>query len=256
MTPRRNALAIACLLAAGATHAADGNTPTAHRASLAWQVDAPNRGLDDWQAFRAEIASTPGPWQRAWRAAAVAERRFGSDDQGIELGFDAPLNARWLLQSDVGIAPGADFLPRQSVDVRLVRRFEDAVLVSGGLRSARYRDDRAERALLSLERYAGNWRFAGTGTLTRVDGRQAPGLEFAADRYRGDRDSIGVRLSRGKDLVPLPSVERSFSDVRTAALVGRHWLRPRWGLEWAVGYVDQRGLYDRGWLRLGLLRGW
>jgi len=256
VTPGQAALAIACLLAAGLSRAADGSAPTAHRASFAWQVDAPNRGLDDWQAFRAEIASTPGPWQRAWRAAAVAERRFGSDDQGIEFGFDAPLDAHWLLQSDVGIAPDADFLPRRFVDVRLVRRFEGGVLVSGGLRDARYRDDRADRALLSLERYAGNWRFAGSGTLTRVDGRHAPGLELAVDRYRGDRDSIGVRLSRGKELVPLPSGERSFSDVRTAALVGRQWLRPRWGVEWAVGYVDQRGLYDRGWLRLGLLRGW
>jgi YaiO family outer membrane protein len=256
------AFALACLAASGQARA-DGEDPPAqqqagrHRAGVVLRVEQPNHGLDAWRALRVEWASVPGNWQPDWHAAAVTEERFDTRDNGIELGTSLPLDERWMLQGDIGVAPGADFLPRQSAELRLVRRFSASGVLAGiGLRNARYRDQRVDRALASLERYAGNWRYAWTASLTRIDGRHAPGHELALDRYYADRDSIGLRLARGKESIALPDGSRSFGEVQSVALVGRHWLSPRWGLQWGAGTVVQSGLYDRAWLQFGLQRAW
>ena len=257
MKPFSLAVAAIGLLAPAVVSATDGDAvATGHQASVSLRVEQPNRGLDGWHALRLEFASTPGNWQRAWHVAAVTEERFGESDQGLEFGAALPLDEHWLLQSEVGFAPGADFLPRRHADLRLVRRFDGGVLATFGWRGSRYRDQRADRALVSLERYLGDWRLAWTGNLVRVDGRHAPGHELAVDRYYGDRDSIGLRLARGQELIPLAGGARAFAEVRSAALVGRHWLAPQWGLQWGVGHVDQSGLYDRGWVQLGLQHAW
>jgi len=255
MRPLALAAAVTGLLVPAVALAADGDG-TSRQASLSLRVEQPNRGLDAWRTLRLEFGSAPGNWQRAWQVAAVAEERFGESDHGFELGGSLPLDDRWLLQPGVGFAPGADFLPRHFADLRLVRRFDGGTLAAFGWRGARYRDQRADRALVSLEHYAGNWRMAWTGYLVRVDGGHAPGHDLAVDRYYGDRDSIGLRLSRGKELVPLADGARTFAEVRSAAITGRHWLHPRWALQWSAGYVDQAGLYDRGWVQLGLQHGW
>lgn len=250
-------LAAAGVLAPAIALGDDGTGGTGkHRASASIRVEQPNRGLAPWRAFRLELASTPGNWQRAWHAAAVSEERFGDTDRGVELGATLPLDERWLLQSELGFAPGADFLPRQHADVRLARRFDQGVLATIGWRGSRYNDVRADRALLSLERYIGDWRLAWTGNLTRVDGHHAPGHELALDHYYDEGDSVGVRLARGKESIPLPAGDRSFGEVRSAAVLGRHSIGPGWALQWGAGHADQSGLYDRAWVQLGLQHAW
>jgi YaiO family outer membrane protein len=260
MRPLAATVAVIGVLAPAIGLAADGDSngeaAVSHQTTLSVRAEQPDRGLDGWRALRMEFGSLPGNWQRSWQAAAVAEERFGDSDRGIELGGSLPLDDRWMLQAEAGVAPGAEFLPRRFTDLRLMRRFEGGTLATIGWRGARYRERRADRALVSLEQYAGNWRLAWTGSLVRVDGRHAPGHELAVDRYYGDRDHFGVRLSRGRELAPLPDGMRVFARVRSAALVGRHWMRPRWGLQWSMGYVAQAGLYDRSWIQLGLQHAW
>ena len=253
-------LAMACLLAAAASADASENgaeeVTGTRQASVFVRLEQPDHGLDAWHAMRVEIASTPGNWQRSWQAAAVSESRFGDRDQGIELGASLPLDARWLLQVDASMAPAATFLPRHSAEMRLVRRFDHGFLATAGIRGARYRAVRADRAMLSLERYAGAWRISWTGSLVRVAGAHSPGHALAVDRYFGDRDSIGLRLSRDRELVPLADGMRTFARVRSASLQGRHWLSRRWGVQAAAGYTAQSGLYDRAWWQLGLMHAW
>lgn len=237
-------------------NAGQGDGSPTHQAIIAVRWDQPDRDLDAWRALRLEVSSTPGRWRRAWQFAAVSEERFGVSDQGVELGATLPLSSRWLLQADAGLAPDADFLPRHSLEVRAIRQLDHAVLASIGARSARYRDQRADRVTAGLERYVGNWRVGGAVRWVRVAGSTTSGQELALDRYFGDRDSVGLRLARGKELAPLPDGTRRLAGVQSVALVGRRWLSSRWGLQASVGYADQEGLYDHGWLQLGLMHGW
>ncbi len=244
------------LLAPVAACAAGGQASPGHQASYSARWEQPNRDLDHWIGLRVDVASTPGNWRRAWRLSALTEQRFDTRDQGLEAGLSVPLDERWMLEAEAGLAPGAHFLARHSAELRITRRIGRHALGSVGLRTARYRDLRAERAQLSLERYAGAWRVAGTASLVRVGTRHAAGHEIALDRYFGDRDRLGVRVSRGKELVPLPDGVRRFARVRATSIVGRHWLSPRWGVEGALGYSDQSGLYDRAWLQVGVMHAW
>jgi YaiO family outer membrane protein len=236
---------------------ADGSGTTAtHEASATFRIERPDAGLQDWQALRFEWASTHGNWARSWRAAAVAERRFGTTDHGVELGMTHPLDARWLLQSEFGLSPGATFLARHYLDLRLVRRFDHGILATFGIRSSSYRDQHAQRALVTLERYAGDWRLAWTSNVNRIGGHGSPGQELAIDRYFDDRNSLGIRLARGEESIPQPAGGLAFGNTRSVTVLGRYWVRPRWALQYGAGHVAQSGLYDRDWLQLGLQHAW
>ena len=243
MSARFIALPVAAALAAGlsfpvSARADEPGAAPSQQATFELRVEDPNRGLDPW------------------RAAAVVEERFGQQDHGVELGASLPLDRSWLLDADAGLAPGAEFLPRQRASLRLLRRMDGGWLAGVGLREARYRDERVTAANASIERYAGQWRFAWTANLTRIDGEHAPGHELALDRYYNERNSIGLRLARGEESIALGDGGRIAASVRSAGLVGQHWLSPHWGLRWGAGYVDQDGLYDRAWLQLGLQHAW
>jgi YaiO family outer membrane protein len=249
-------LALALASSPWAAHGSPADGDPRRQATLSARWEHPDQGLDDWHAVRFEVASTPGNWQRAWHLAVLSERRFGGSDQGVEGGAVLPLDARWLLQVDAGLAPDAGFLPRAMGEVALVRRFGRGVLATMSARHARYRTEDADRIAASVERYAGDWRLAWTSGLTRVGGAASPGHDIAVDRYYGDRNSIGARLGRGSESVPLPGGVRQLSRTRWATVQGRHWVAPRWGVQWAAGYVQQAGLYDRAWVQLGGLHAW
>ena len=261
MSARFIALPVAAALAAGlsfpvSARADEPGAAPSQQATFELRVEDPNRGLDPWRAARIEWTTRAANWERSWRAAAVVEERFGQQDHGVELGASLPLDRSWLLDADAGLAPGAEFLPRQRASLRLLRRMDGGWLAGVGLREARYRDERVTAANASIERYAGQWRFAWTANLTRIDGEHAPGHELALDRYYNERDSIGLRLARGEESIALGDGGRIAASVRSAGLVGQHWLSPHWGLRWGAGYVDQDGLYDRAWLQLGLQHAW
>ena len=157
-------------------------------------------------------------------------------------------------------APGADFLPRGYADLRVQRALAAGWVVAASVRHSAYRDTDVDRLALGVERYVGSWRAGYTLNLTDADGQRLVGHDLAIDRYYGERSSIGLRLATGEDtgIVDAGAQEPGVitSDVDAAYLQGRHWLGPRWALQWTAGALRQGDLYERRAVQLGLWRAW
>lgn len=210
------------------------------------------RGLDPWHGDRLDVAGRRADGQ-AWHVALARERRFGLVDSGLEAGVAIPLDARWSLQLEGGAWPGADFQPRWFGEARLQHAFEGGTVLAAGLRRTRYPAVTVDRLALALEHYVGDWRLGYTFNRIDVGGSRVNGHDAALDRYYGDRDYIGLRLTTGREDA-LQGTRVISAPVRAVALQGRHGWSADWALQWAVGYVRQGELHDRRWLQLGLRR--
>ena len=127
------------------------------------------------------------------------------------------------------------------------------MVLAAGLRRTRYPEVTVERLALAVEQYVGDWRLGYTFNRTDVDGERVNGHDAAIDRYYGERDVIGLRLTAGSEDV-LQGTQVVASQVRALALQGRHGLSDAWALQWGLGYVRQGDFHDRRWLQLGLRR--
>lgn len=208
---------------------------------------------DDWQAYRLDVADVPRD-ARGWYGALSHERRFGRSDNAIELGALLPLGTGWTLQPEAGAAPGSDFLARWYADLRLQRELRDGWLLAGSLRHTAYRDLDVDRLALGAERYVGNWRLGYTLNLADAGGERLVGHAGALDRYYGERNVAGLRVSLGED-TGLEGTTVITGKVASVALQGRHWVNPAWAVTWSTGWLDQDDAYESTWLQLGIWRG-
>ena len=218
-----------------------------------------DRGLDDWRAYRVDVASVPRDALGGY-GAINHERRFGLADTGVEAGLVVPFGRGWSVQVEAGAAPGADFLPRGYADLRVQRVLANGWLVATSVRHSAYRDTDVDRLALGVERYVGSWRAGYTLNLTDAEGTRLVGHDVAIDRYYGQRSQVGLRLATGEDTGTSAAGAQGpdviTSDVDAAYLQGRHWLGPRWALQWSAGALRQGDLYRRQAVQLGLWRSW
>lgn len=232
----------------------DGGDPVAppmREIGLGLRHEWLTQGLEAWQGQRLDVSGRGDG--RGWYVAAARERRFGLVDSGLEAGIALPVAPRWTLQLDGGAWPGSDFQPRWFGDVRMQHAFEGGTVLAAGLRRTRYPEATVERLALALEQYVGDWRLGYTFNRTDVDGERVNGHDAAIDRYYGERDVIGLRLTAGSEDVQ-QGTGIVASRVRALALQGRHGLSSTWSLQWGVGYVRQGDFHDRRWLQLGVRR--
>ena len=218
-----------------------------------------DRGLDDWRAYRIDVASVPRDALGGY-GAINHEHRFGLADTGVEAGLVVPFGRGWSVQVEAGAAPGADFLPRGYADLRVQRVLANGWLVATSVRHSAYRDTDVDRLALGVERYVGSWRAGYTLNLTDAEGTRLVGHDVAIDRYYGQRSQVGLRLATGEDTgtgaAGAQGPDVITSDVDAAYLQGRHWLGPRWALQWSAGALRQGDLYRRRAVQLGLWRSW
>ena len=219
-----------------------------------YRYDSLDSGFADWQAHRLDLQSSRRG-EPTWYGAALRERRFGSWDEGLELGAAVPLGDDWVLQPEMGRTFGADFLPEWYADLRLQRRLPQGYVGSASLRRTQYDASRVDRLALGAERYWGNWRAAYTLNVSDVQGAGNPvGHAVALDHYYRERSLIGLRASTGREEEGLPGGQVVTSDVTAFAVRGRHWLDADWALSWELGTLSQGDLYDRHGIQLGVRR--
>jgi YaiO family outer membrane protein len=218
---------------------------------LVLRHDRLDSGYDDWNAQRLSFTSSQ-PEATSWYGAVLRERRFGQHDHGVELGAVIPLGPDWALQPEIGVQPGADFLPRWHADLRLQRRFASGWVGAASVRHTRYADTRVDRLALTAEHYHGDWRAAWTANVSRASGIGTQlGHDLSLDRYYAGLSFVGVRASFGReDALDAGGVVGS--RVRSLALRGRHWFDERWAVGWEAGRLRQGDLYRRSWLQIGL----
>lgn len=224
----------------------------ATRLAYALRHERLDRGYDDWRSHRIELSST-GRGRIGGYGALVADRRFGLEDEAVELGLVLPLGADWVLQPEAGFAPGARFLPRRYLDLRLQRGFANGWVGAAGVRRSTYREADVSRLAIGTERYAGEWRMGYTLNLTRLGGHTASSHDLRVVRGYGERGEIGVQFVFGREDALLgPQVVTG--NVRAVSIGGRHAFTADWALRWNLGSVRQADLYTRHGAMLGVER--
>lgn len=244
--PLRLALLAAATLLPSMVQAADA---PANTVGLELGADSLSNGSPDWHA--ATVRATHAFSERRLLDVAVNQtRRFGLTDHQLALAYITPL-AQSLVATVDASASSHRVLAKNSAGVGLQYEFAPAWLVHGGVRSSGYDTVRVNQGLLMLERYVGNYSAALSWRPTRAFGTTAHGVALQAARYYGEKSSLGLILSSGREASSIPSGV-AIGSVRAAALVGKHQINPAWSLNYSLSHTRQVGLYTRKGLSFGL----
>lgn len=213
-----------------------------------------SQGRADWQSTYLE-AEHPFGEGRVVYAALRHTDRFDQEDQDLLAGLYHPLAPRWTLNAEVGGSPTHRVLPEHTAALNLHRQLDDGWGLGVGGRFTAYASADTNTASLSLERYFGAYRAAYTFTTTHLEGASsAPGHRLQLNRYYGDRNTVGVTISRGEEVENIPPVGIVETEVEALALLGRRWLDRDWAVSYELLRHEQGKLYRRQGLRLGLRR--
>jgi YaiO family outer membrane protein len=180
--------------------------------------------------------------------------RFGEADESARATFSAPADARWTAILSAEGSPTHRVLPRWAGEAEAAFNAGRGWALHAGGRRTAYEDADVGALFAGFEKYAGSWRFAATGTATRLfGGGNALGGAFQADRYYGieGRSRIGLAGGFGEEIESLGAGVRSNRFV-SAALHGRHWISGRWAFTWEAGVTVERTLYTRTGVLLGI----
>ena len=205
-------------------------------------IDAYRAGTPAWQPGETPASATPQPSPlyglRERAPGSVATTRYSySYSDAIKGIFEA------------GPASNDPYTSTYALSGQIVRSFRGGFGLGLGLRQTQ-----AGNNVLAVAVRQGWGPFTGGYTLYsgRNDAAPSPSHRFALDFNYGNRSSIGLSYTAGRDLqlgsgAPFtPGV-----DSRDLALSGRHWLAPQWALTYDVVNSDQAA-YRRQGLRFGI----
>lgn len=213
-----------------------------------------SQGGADWQNIYLEGEHQLGE-RRVVYAALRHSERFDEQDTDWLAGLYLPLSPRWTLNGEVGNSPTHRVLPEYTAALNLHRQLDDGWGIGFGGRFTAYRNAETNTANLSLERYFGAYRAAYTFTTTHLAGASnAPGHRLQLNRYYGQRNTIGITISRGEEVENVPPGGLVETEVKALAVTGRHWLDRDWAISYELLRHEQGDLYRRQGLRLGLRR--
>ena len=252
--------------------------PAAAAEPAPWQVELGagveqlDNGAPDWRQVDLALRHRFDA-QRLGELTLRRAERYGRHDTELGLGVVWPLGESFVVGLRASTAGNAAFLPRRGAQADLNWRGPAGWVLGGGLTRNLYHtpDAPATGSTLlraGLERYVGDWRFAGGLTRARLDGGSyANGWRAQVDRFIGDGARLGLALGGGRELESAPQGVLS-TRVESLALVGRWPLAESWALvgeaTWTrVSAFEQRigdevlslpGGYRRNGIRLGVAR--
>lgn len=242
-----------CLLAPALTFAPTG---PAHALELEAGAthESLSRGRSDWQSAYLEAEHRFDEGRLVYAALRTTER-FDRDDSDWLGGLYHQLDAAWTLNAEVGGSPTHRVLPEYTAALNLHRKFDQGWGLGFGGRLTAYAAADTNTATLSVERYFGAYRAAYTFTTTHLEGASsAPGHRLQLNRYYGERNTVGIMISRGDEVENIPPGGIVETEVEALALTGRHWLDRDWAVSYEILRHEQGELYRRHGLRLGLRR--
>lgn len=183
--------------------------------------------------------------------AASDVHRFGIHDSQYAFGYTQPLNPKLVANIGATASPTHRFLARHAFTAGMQYEFAKAWLIHAGMRNSSYDAVSVNEGIFMLERYVSSFSWALGWRPTRAFDTTVHSYELRGTYYYGDRDSIGLILSNGEEASSVPN-GIVLTDVRSAALVGRHWLAPRWAVSYAATYSRQGDFYSRKGLNFGI----
>jgi YaiO family outer membrane protein len=209
-----------------------------------------DNGSDDWRALTLRARHDIAPRQLAeftWNET----ERFGLRDNQLGLLYSSAIGAALTATVDANFSNTHRVLARNAAGASLQYEFRKGWLAHAGLRTSDYSSARVNQAQLAIEQYVGAASWSLAWRPTRAFGTTAHSAELRAAWYYGERNAIGVSYARGQEAASTP-FDVTLTDVRAAALTGRHAIAPRWTVNYALSHTRNSGLYTRKGISGGL----
>jgi len=209
-----------------------------------------------WKSLYLDAAHTFAPRQTLYGTIREAER-FDLRDFEVAAGYAHPFGEKWTTVIEASLSPDHNVLAEGSAFAQVYWVAGAGWVLNGGARFSEYTDSSARVLTAGVEKHFGRYRAAYTYYNGKPeDAESASSHRIAFDCYYFDeRSRVGVSVAWGREVENVgPPTGIITSDVRSIAIVGRHWFTPDWAIAWEIGTHEQGDLYRRTGGRLGLRR--
>ena len=209
-------------------------------------------GFNHWRSVYLEGVHRFAPREVIYGHMRETER-FAQRDQELLGGFYYPLADTWTTLVEANASPSHHILAKWSVFGQLEKSFPGGWGLHAGLRHTEYAQSNTNLALLTAERYFGDFRAAYSLYVGRPEGAgSAASHRFQFSYYYGDRSSVGIAYTIGKEVENVAPAGVLTTDVRDWGLLGRHWFSRHWAVSFEALWHEQGALYSRRGARAGL----
>ena len=242
---------VAALLACACTAAFAEDRPYPWELRAEAQRDNLDNGYADWKEVFGQLAWSPRRGLAAFGGARRTERFDLTDTEGFG-GAYLPLGERTTFHLE-GTASGTHrVLAEHAFLGEVSHQLGEGWVASIAGKKTRFSESDVTMGYATIEKYAGDWRLAYTGYVSRLDsGSWSPTHRGTVAWYRGDLTYVTFNVSRGREVENVVPVGRVTSDVTAYSLGAGLELAPHWGLTFELAHQKQGDFYTRRSARLG-----
>jgi YaiO family outer membrane protein len=211
-----------------------------------------SNGYSPWRSASLELRA--GGASGSVHAVVEETTRFSLLDHNVTLGVERRVASRWTFTGE------AQWSPSHRVSAVWGARGQIEFIAGGGwslhanLLHRRYSSASVDLVAMGVERYIARYRAAYTFYRARLHG----GETSTSHRVQGDlyygllSSSAGVSVSVGEEVENVGPFGVLRTDVRAAAVVGRHWIHPTWFVTYEAAVHEQGDFYTRRRTSVGL----
>ena len=234
-----------------------------------WQTDTPadeprwlllvgagydhlTEGLPSWNNQFVELQFQRDP-SHLYRLLLARNARYTAVDSNVGLGAEFTWPSGWQAGIELSSAGGAEYLPKLAFATHVGKALDAGWVLDLRYQRRDYDAARVDAWVGSVDKYAGDFRYAYSLGRSRLD--RASGFinhRFAADWYYSDEASVGVTVSAGDEAESLGDGRVLESRVKGVSLNGRHGVTERIDLRWWLGVSEQGDFYRRRFLGLAV----
>jgi len=211
-----------------------------------------SNGYRPWRSASLELRS--GGASGRINIAVEETTRFSLLDHSVTLGVERRVASRWTFAGDAQTSPSHRVSALWAARGRIEFIARDGWSLHASLLHRRYSSASVDLAATGVERYIARYRAAYRFYRARLHG----GDSSSSHRVQGDlyygilSSSAGVSLSVGQEVENVGLVGVLRTDVRAAAVVGRHWFHPTWFVTYEAVLHQQGDFYTRRRTSVGL----
>lgn len=209
-----------------------------------------NNGSPNWHESAIRMSHEIAP-RRLVDLSVTRTERFNLSDSQISAAYTAPLSRELTASIEANASPSHRVLARNAFGTMLQYEFAPAWLIHAGARTTRYDDVRVNQSLLMLEHYFSNFSWSVGWRPARAFHTTAHSGELRGSYYYGDRNSVGIILAGGKEAASIGGTV-ALTSLRSATLIGRHWLSRDWAFNYGIGSSRQGEFYVRNGVSIGV----
>ncbi len=179
--------------------------------------------------------------------------RIGQRDREGMVNFYQPFGRRWAALLEAQASPTHRVLPKWSAFAQVERNFGRGWVGSAGYRRTVFNTAQVNTGVLNVERYFSRYRAAYTLYVSGLEGAgTSTSHRGQFNFYYGEESStLGVSFAAGREIENL-GTRILRSPVQSFAVQGRHWLHPRWSVNYDFTFHRQADIYTRRGFGVGL----